>query len=387
MTDTKSAVVTDANVPLTKSAEAPNTEPSHEPAPRKRHSRNSGLARRGRGKWLIIGLSIALVVMFLVASAVGAFEIPLPQVISSVLHRIGINVGTRPDDLGESVLWDVRFPRVVLALLIGASLGCAGALMQGIFGNPLAEPGVIGVSSGAAVGATASIVLGISTFGTWSVTVAAFIGGLITTFLVYAVARAGGRTEVITLVLTGIAVNAVTGAAIGLFMFFSTDAELRSVTFWNLGSVASASWPAVAAVLPCAIVGIVAANAFARPLDLLALGEKPARHLGVDVERLRVLVILLVALLTASAVAVSGTIGFIGLVVPHLVRMVAGPGHRVLLPASALGGGLVVVAADLMARTIAAPAEIPLGSITAILGGPFFFWLILRTRKRQGGWA
>jgi iron complex transport system permease protein len=366
----------------TADAQTPDIQVAEAPADRPRERR-----RPARGPLLMVGLGIALIVTVLVAAGVGAYDIPLGQVISSVLHRIGIDVGSRPDNLGESVLWDVRFPRVVLAVLIGASLGCAGALMQGIFGNPLAEPGVIGVSSGAAVGATASIVLGISSFGSWSVSVAAFIGGLITTFLVYAVARSGGRTEVITLVLTGIAVNAVTGAAIGLFMFFSTDAELRSVTFWNLGSVAAASWPAVAAVAPCAVVGLVFANRFARPLDLLALGERPARHLGVNVERVRIQVILLVALLTASAVAVSGTIGFIGLVVPHLVRMVAGPGHRVLLPASTLGGALVVVAADLLARTAAAPAEIPLGSITAILGGPFFFWLILRTRKRQGGWA
>lgn len=340
-----------------------------------------------RGPLLIIGLAVALVATFLGAAAIGAYDIPPSQVIGSVLHRIGINLGPTPDDLGESVLWDVRFPRVVLAGLIGASLGCAGALLQGIFGNPLAEPGTIGVSAGAATGAAASIVLGISTFGTWTTTIAAFVGGIITTFVVYAVARSGGRTEVITLVLTGIAVNAFTGAAIGLLTFYSTDEQLRSITFWNLGSVASAAWPAVSAVAPCAIVGLIVAHRFARPLDLLALGEKPARHLGVNVERLRICAILVVALLTASAVAVAGAISFIGLVVPHLIRMIAGPGHRVLIPASALGGALMVIGADLIARTAAAPAEIPLGSITALLGGPFFFWLILRTRSRQGGWA
>jgi iron complex transport system permease protein len=351
--------------------------PSADPAPR----------RRAPGRLLIIGLSAALLVIFVAASAIGAYEIPVSQILGSVLHKLGIDIGPVPDDLGESVLWDVRFPRVVLAGLIGASLGCAGALMQGIFGNPLAEPGTIGVSAGAATGAAASIVAGISTFGTYTVTIAAFIGGLITTLLVYAVARSSGRTEVITLVLTGIAVNAFTGAAIGLLSFYSTDEQLRSITFWNLGSVASAAWPAVAAVAPCAVVGLLIAHRFARPLDLLALGEKPARHLGVNVERLRVSAILVVALLTAAAVAVAGAISFIGLVVPHLIRMIAGPGHRVLLPASALGGAVMVIGADLIARTAAAPAEIPLGSITALLGGPFFFWLILRTRKRQGGWA
>lgn len=352
--------------------------PAPDPAP----------TRRARPRGSLIAALIALLVLtFLLGAGIGAYPISPAELIGSVLRRIGLDWGPALDDLGESVLWDVRFPRVVLAGLIGASLGCAGALMQGIFGNPLAEPGTIGVSAGAATGAATSIVLGITTFGSWTTTISAFLGGLVTTLAVYAVARAGGRTEVVTLVLVGIAVNAFTGAAIGLLTFYSTDEQLRSITFWNLGSVASAAWPAVWAVAPCAIVGLVVAQRFARPLDLLALGEKPARHLGVNVERLRVAAILVVALLTASAVAVAGAISFIGLVVPHLIRMIAGPGHRVLIPASALGGAIMVIGADLIARTAAAPAEIPLGSITALLGGPFFFWLILRTRKRQGGWA
>jgi iron complex transport system permease protein len=304
-----------------------------------------------------------------------------------VLHKVGLPIGPRPDDLGEQVLFEVRFPRVVLAALIGASLGCAGALMQGVFGNPLAEPGIIGVSSGAAVGAMASIVLGLTAFGSWSITGPAFIGGLITVLVVYAVSRSNGRTEVVTLVLAGVAINTITGAAIGLITYFSNDAQLRSITFWNLGSVSAATWPAVASVAPCAFVGLIDAPRFARQLDLLSLGERSARHLGVNVERLRIEVILVVALLTASAVAVAGSISFLGLVVPHLIRMIVGPGHRILLPASALGGAVVLVLADLLARTVVAPAEIPLGSITALVGGPFFFWLLLRTRSRQGGWA
>jgi iron complex transport system permease protein len=344
-------------------------------------------AARARGPILLVVLAALLVVMMLTAAAVGAYDLPLGQVIGSVLHQVGIPLGPTPDRLGHSVLWDVRFPRVVLAALIGASLGVAGAIMQGVFGNPLAEPGTIGVSAGAAVGAAASIVLGVSTFGSWSVTVAAFAGGVVSTFVVYAVARAGGRTEVITLILTGIAINAFTGAAIGMLTFYSTDAQLRSITFWNLGSAASATWSAVAAVAPFAAVGLLISLRLARSLDLLALGERPARHLGVNVERLRIVSILVVGALTAAAVAVAGAISFVGLVVPHLIRMIAGPGHRVLIPASALGGATLLVSADLLARTAAAPAEIPLGSITALLGGPFFLYLILRTRRRQGGWS
>jgi iron complex transport system permease protein len=259
--------------------------------------------------------------------------------------------------------------------------------MQGVFGNPLAEPGVIGISSGAAVGAVGSIALGLTFAGTWTVTVCAFAAGLLTVLLVYGLSRSAGRTEVVTLVLTGIAVNAFCGALIGLCVFYADNSQLTQITFWQLGSLAQATWPKVLAVLPCAAAGLLAAPFFARRLDLLALGERQAGHLGVDVERMRLTLVCVVALLTAAAVAVAGIVAFVGLVVPHLLRMAAGPGHRFLVPGSALGGALVLAAADLGARTLAVPAELPLGVITALLGSPFFFWLLRRTRARQGGWA
>lgn len=190
-----------------------------------------------------------------------------------------------------------------------------------------------------------------------------------------------------TLILTGIAVNAFAGALIGLFIFFADNAQITQITFWQLGSLAQATWPKVLAVLPCAVLGLLVAPFYARKLDLLALGERPARHLGVDVERLRIVLVLVVALLTAAAVAVAGIITFVGLLVPHLLRMANGPGHRFLIPGSALGGALVLVAGDLAARTVADPAELPLGVLTALFGSPFFFWLLRRTRRRQGGWA
>jgi iron complex transport system permease protein len=300
---------------------------------------------------------------------------------------MGLEVGPAPDQVADSVLWQIRFPRVALALVVGAALGCGGATMQGSFSNPLAEPGIVGVSSGAALGAVAAISLGFAGLGGWSLPVAAFVGGLATVIVVYLASRSDGRIEVVTLILTGIAVNALAGAVIGLLTFFSTDAELRSITFWSLGSVAQATWPKVAVVAPLAAVGIVLAWTRAPELDLLALGDRAAGHVGVDVDRLRAVMLVIVAVLTASAVAVSGIILFVGLVVPHLVRMVAGPGHRVLLVASALGGAVLLVLADLVARTIAAPAEVPLGVLTALVGSPFFFWLLRRTRARQGGWA
>ncbi|MEU8823617.1 iron ABC transporter permease [Streptomyces sp. NPDC048636] len=346
----------------------------------------AGHGRGGRTAWLTAALGAAVAVFALLSVSIGAYEIPLGGIVDSLLHRVGLG-GAALDRVGESVLWNVRLPRVVLALLVGASLGCAGALMQGVFGNPLAEPGVIGISMGAAVGAAGAIALGLDVLGNWTVTAFAFAAGLLTVLLVYALSRSDGRTEVVTLILTGIAVNAFAGALIGLAVFFADNAQLTQITFWQLGSLAQATWPKVLAVLPCALAGLAIAPCYARKLDLLALGERPARHLGVDVERLRMALILVVALLTAAAVAVAGVISFVGLLVPHLLRMAAGPGHRFLIPGSALGGALVLVAADLAARTAAQPAELPLGVLTALVGSPFFFWLLRRTRRGQGGWA
>ncbi|MFD5424571.1 FecCD family ABC transporter permease [Streptomyces sp. NPDC127084] len=348
----------------------------------------SGSARRRRptAYLLATGLTVALLALCLLSAGLGAYHLPLGDVLASVLHRAGLG-GHALEHTAESVLWNIRLPRVALALLVGASLGCAGALMQGVFGNPLAEPGVIGISAGAAVGAVGAIALGLGFFGNWTVTVCAFVAGLTTVSLVYVMSRSGGRTEVVTLILTGIAVNAFAGAMIGLFVFFADNAQITQITFWQLGSIAQATWPKVLAVLPCAAIGLLVAPLYARQLDLLALGERSARHLGVRVERLRVVMILVVALLTAAAVAVAGVISFVGLLVPHLLRMANGPGHRFLVPGSALGGAVVLVAGDLAARTVAAPAELPLGVLTALFGSPFFFLLLRRTRRRQGGWA
>lgn len=382
--------MTDVRGNLTASGAPVATGDRTAPTPATQHdepARPGPGVRRVPGPVLLGVLGAALVAVCVVAAGMGAYSVPPTEVVGSVLRRLGLADGTAVDSMADRVLWEIRFPRVALAAVVGSALGCAGATMQGTFGNPLAEPGVVGVSSGAVLGAVAQIVLGFTLFGTWSVTVAAFAGGLATLAVVYLAARSDGRTEVVTLVLTGIAVNALTGAVIGLLTYVSTDDELRSITFWTLGSVAQATWPKVLAVAPVALVGIVLASSASHRLDLLALGEQPARHLGVDVERLRMLMLVVVALLTASAVAVSGVILFVGLVIPHLVRMVAGPGHRLLLPASALAGGGILVLADLCARTLAAPAELPLGVLTSLVGSPFFFWQLRRTRARQGGWA
>lgn len=336
------------------------------------------------GTWAIPVLVIALIAVTLVALAIGAFPVSISQIGSSIAH--GITGQPQPDTAG-SVLWDIRMPRVLLAIVVGASLAVAGAVMQGIFANPLAEPAIVGVSSGAAVAAVAAIALGLTALGVWVLPLAAFIGGVAVTFMVYSLSRVNGRSEVLTLVLVGIAVNAFAGALIGLLMSISSDAQLRSITFWNLGSLSMATWGAVLSVLPFALLGIFTMPWLAHKLDLLALGERAASHLGVNVESFRRWSIVLVAMLTAAAVAVSGIIAFVGLVVPHTARLIVGPGHKLLLPTSALTGATLLVLADLISRTIAEPREIPIGVLTALVGAPVFFFLLRREHKRRGAFA
>ncbi|MBO1900641.1 iron ABC transporter permease [Leucobacter weissii] len=337
---------------------------------------------------LIAALALALVVSVIVSAGTGQLGVAPQEVLGSLLHRIGIDWLPLPSHpTGDATLWAIRFPRVAMAVLVGAGLAVAGLLMQAIFGNPLAEPGVIGISSGAAVGAGLAIVFGLTVFGEWTTAVLAFAAGLGATLLVYAMSRADGRTEVVTLVLTGIAVNAIAGAAIAFLTFIGDTQSREQIVFWQLGSLAGSRWTQVAIVAPVVAVGLIAAYLSARKLDLLSLGERNARHLGVDVEALRIGMIFIVALLTGAAVAFAGIIAFVGLVIPHLMRMILGPAHLPLVTASALGGALLLTLADLAARTIVPNADMPIGMLTALVGGPFFFWLLRRTRKRAGGWG
>lgn len=331
-------------------------------------------------------LVIGLVVLTLVSIGLGQLSMPPDQVLASLLHRVGLWGPSSLSQTQEDALWIIRLPRVVLALAVGAALATGGALMQGIFGNPLAEPGVIGVSAGAAVGACTVIVLGLDFLGEWTVVGVAFAGAVAATAVAYSTARQGGRTEVVTLILTGVAVNAVCGAAIALLTFLGDTCSREEIVFWQLGSLNGTRWQHVLAVAPVVLVGVCASLLAARSLDLIALGDRPARHLGVDVERLRQRIVVLVAILTGAAVAFCGIIAFVGLVVPHLLRMLIGPGHRALIPGSALGGGVLLLAADLGARTIVPYADLPIGMLTALVGGPFFFYLIRRSRQ-AGGWV
>ncbi|MCS7475338.1 FecCD family ABC transporter permease [Umezawaea endophytica] len=360
-------------------------EPPTTPPPPTPPVRRAAPRRRVRVAVLFAVLVVGTVLVSLLSAGSGQFDVPLGQVVGSVLHHVGVG-GSSLDRFAEATLWEVRFPRVVMALVVGCLLGASGALMQGIFGNPLAEPGVVGVSSGAAVGACLSIVFGWGFLGAFTTPALAFVTGLLTTLLVYVLSRSGGRSEVVTLILTGVAVNAVAGAVIAFLTFLSDQSSREQIVFWQLGSLAGSRWVYVYSLLPLAVAGFLVAGVLAKRLDLLALGDRQARHLGVRVEALRMVSVVVVALMVSAAVSYAGIIGFVGLVVPHLVRMVAGPGHRVLVPASALAGALLLGGADLVARTLFRFADLPIGALTALVGGPFFFWLLLRTRRRAGGW-
>lgn len=328
-------------------------------------------------------LVIALVAVAVVSAGSGQFPASPSQVVSGLFRGL-IGASAPESELLDATLWTVRFPRLVLGLLVGGALGVGGALMQGVFANPLAEPGVIGISSGSAVGACTVIVLGLGSGSQFILPAAAFASGLMVTLLVYWLARGSGASAVLTLVLTGIAVNAVAGAVISLLVFVADTSSREQVIFWQMGSLNGATWSAVATTACIVFPATLAVLFLARRLDLLSLGDAGAESSGVNVQRLRALAIICVALLTSAAVAHAGMIGFVGLIVPHGLRLFTGPSHRSLLPLSGLGGALLLAVADLVSRTALPYADLPIGIFTALVGGPVFFLLLRTTLKKQG---
>jgi iron complex transport system permease protein len=333
---------------------------------------------------VLVGLALLLLAAAAVSASVGAAGIPLGRLFAAV-GLADADAATARDRL---VLFSVRLPRIAMAIGVGAMLASAGAIMQGLFRNPLADPGLVGVSAGAGLAAASVIVLGDRLLADRlpfeALPFAAFAGGLLTTTLLYRIATRDGRTSIATLLLAGLALGALAGAMTGLLVFLADDRQLRDITFWTLGSLAGATWPKFWSIVPF-LGGLLAALPFvARGLDRLVLGEAEAFHMGTSVERLKQVAIVMVAAAAGAAVAVAGVIGFVGIVVPHLLRLAIGPGHRLLLPASAMLGGVMLLAADTLARTVAAPAELPVGIVTAIIGAPFFLVLLLRQRALVG---
>ena len=336
---------------------------------------------------LFVALTALLLLALWLSLALGPVSLPLLDTLEALLRLSGLS-GEQVPGQAELIIGQIRLPRTLLGLSVGAVLALCGVAMQGLFRNPLADPGLVGVSSGAALGA-ALVIVGSASLG-WGLgplwlqpyllSLAAFAGGLGVTAVVYRLGRRDGQTSVAAMLLAGVALSALAGALIGLFTYLADDATLRSLTFWNMGSLNGASY---ARLWPLLLVGVGVAIWLPRratALNALLLGESEARHLGFEVERLKRELVLCTALGVGAAVAAAGLIGFIGLVVPHLLRLLVGPDHRVLLPASAMAGAALLLLADLLARLLLAPAELPIGIITALLGAPFFLYLLVRGR-------
>lgn len=329
--------------------------------------------------------SAVLVVAVVISIGSGPIDLTPGTVLAVAGHEI-LGIGQGAGSLETMVVMELRMPRVLFGALAGAGLAVSGAALQSLFRNPLADPGIIGVSAGASTGAVGAIVLLpplATAMVTWAVPAAAFLGGLFATGLIYLLARPSAGTGTARLLLVGIAVGAGFAAATGFFTFAADDDELESVVFWQMGSLGSITWLKLAIVVVPIVAGMCLLTALAKRLDLLTLGERQAKHLGLNVNATRRLVIVVTALLTGATVAFSGTIGFIGLVVPHIVRLLCGPGHRALLPVSAVLGALLIVVADTLSRVVAPPAEVPIGLFTALMGAPFFLMLVLRSRAVQ----
>ena len=338
------------------------------------------LGARGLIAWAALALAVA-VVLSLSIGPTGVSLAALPRALAALVTGAS-DAATARDQL---VLLEIRLPRLLLGAFVGSALALSGAMMQGMFRNPLADPGLIGVSSGAALAAVVTIAASnglalplVRALGPYLLPLAAFGGGMLATAVLVAVAARHGELAVGTLLLAGIALAALASSMTGLIAYASDDRELRDLTLWMLGSLAGASWPKAMAVAPFALGLALAVPRLVRGLNGLVLGEAEAFHLGIDVDRMKRVVIVATAAATGAAVAVSGIVGFVGIIVPHLVRLLAGPDHRVVLPGSALLGATLVLLADVVARMLVRPAELPLGVVTALLGAPLFLHLVRR---------
>jgi iron complex transport system permease protein len=335
---------------------------------------------RARAGLVLLLLGIAVVVTAVLSAGVGQWRIAPGEVLRALGHW---PFGSSELDPVTRIIWFERLPRIALALLAGGALAAAGVVMQALFHNPMADPYIVGVSSGAALGAVAAIALHLPmlALGFSPVVFLAFLGALGVTALVYGMAHRTGRVPITTLLLTGIAVGSLLQAITTFLLISRGNLELREATTWLMGGLARADWPQIAAMLPGTVVGLVLTLCWQRELNALALGDDTAHHLGVNLGRTRAALLFLASLLAAGAVAVSGIIAFVGLIVPHTMRLLVGPNHRILLPASLLGGGLLLLWADILARTVLPGAELPIGIVTSILGAPFFLSLLYQRGK------
>lgn len=328
----------------------------------------------------IVGLIATLVASVVAATAIGVVSLPYGETARILAHHL-FGIAYEGSAAHDAIIWSVRFPRVVAAGLVGLALGLSGAVMQGLFRNPMASPGIVGVSSGASVGAVIAIFLGWQSANPWSVPVSAFIGALIALMIIFVLATHGGRTDTATLLLAGLALSALFDGAISLLYHFVDDGVVRQIVYWLMGNLGGKRWEHVGLMTPFILIGSLALWAHSRDLNIMLAGDDEARSLGVPVERIKRRMLILIALVTGAATSVAGMIGFVGLIVPHMLRYLTGPDHRWLLPASGLGGAILLILADLIARTAFSPIEIRPGIVTAFLGVPFFLYLLVKRRE------
>lgn len=321
----------------------------------------------------------------------GAVKISASELASIIAYRLDLSQEENFLVQQDAVFFTLRLPRVILGILVGGTLAIAGATMQGLFRNPLAEPGLIGISSGASLFAVIMIVLEARFFsfmtaalGYYALAISAFLGACITTFIVYRLAVRKGKADITTLLLAGIAINALAGSFTGLLVSSANDEQLRNITFWNMGSLGGASWKTINVIIPFVIIPLIVLPFFSKALNALSLGESQAGHMGINVSLVKKVTIVLATLGVGASVAVSGIIGFIGLVIPHILRMAFSADNRLVVPGSALLGAMVLVLSDLISRTLVAPAELPIGIVTAIIGSPIFIYIILVERRKRG---
>ena len=327
-----------------------------------------------RQRHLLLTFLISLIISALIGLSIGSFKISVFDILLGKL-----------DELGSTILYTIRMPRVMLAAFVGASLAISGACLQGLFRNPLADPGLIGVSAGAALGAAFAIVvssrfISLNFLGPYLIPFSAIIGSASVIIILFGITKGFGYDGVTYMLLAGIAVNAIAGVGIGVLTYISDDSELRSLTFWTMGSFGGVTWPLIMPAILVIIFSIVWIIGLSRKLDLIQLGDVEASRLGINIKKVRFGVIISSAVVVGISVALSGMIGFIGLVVPHLVRILGGVNHLYVLIGSALFGSILMVISDMMCRVIISPAELPVGLITSGLGSPFFLWLIFKMR-------
>lgn len=335
---------------------------------------------------LIIPIMLLLLIFtMIIATAMGAVYVPFLQTVKIILKNWGILKNTSIQEGQEAIIFFIRFPRVVVAALVGAALAISGAVMQGMFKNPMADPGIIGISSGAGLGAVTAITLGLTSVSMYFMPLFASVGAILAALIIFILSSKRGKIQVLTLILAGVAVSTFINAITNMVLTLSSnDYQAKQFLFWLVGGLSGTMWEHARLVFVPILLCISVLLTFSRDLNLLLLGEEEAQSLGLNPSRSRKLLLLLVSITTASAVCVSGAISFVGLIVPHIIRLIVGPDHRILLPASAIGGAIFLVACDLIARVVVNPTEIGVGIVTSLLGAPYFLFLLIRA-KNEGG--